>query len=76
MAEAGRDGTLASLFPSSPLILVGVNGAGDAGAGQVFGRRGLGHGGGTWARRLATSGVVLTTITLPHASFGPLKIAI
>jgi hypothetical protein len=37
VAEAGRDGTLASLFPSSPLILVGVNGAGDAGAGQVFG---------------------------------------
>jgi hypothetical protein len=76
VAEAGRDGTLASLFPSSPLILVGVNGGVGAAAGDVSGRGGLGHAGGTWARRLAASGVVLTTITLPHASFGPLKIAI
>ena len=31
------------------------------------------HRGGTWGRRLAASGVFLTTITLPHASFGPSK---
>jgi hypothetical protein len=50
VAEAGRDGTLASLFPSSsPLILVGVNGGVGAGTGDVSGRGGLGHGGGTWA---------------------------
>ena len=76
MAAAGRDGALPSLFPSSPLILVGVNGGVGAGAGDVSGRGGVGHAGGTWGRRLAASGVVLTTITLPHASFGPLKIAI
>ena len=76
LAEAGRDGTLASLFPSSPLILVGVNGGVGAGAGGVSGRGGVGNGGGMWGRRLTTSGVVLTTINLPHASFGPLKIAI
>ena len=58
------------------VITAVVNGAGDVVTGHVSGRRGLGHGSGTWGRRLAASGVVLTTITLPHASFGPLKIAI
>ena len=37
MAAAGRDGALASLFPSSPLILVGVNGGVGAGAGVGLG---------------------------------------
>ena len=53
-----------------------MNGDPGAGAGDVSGRGGVGHAGGTWGRRLAASGVVLTTITLPHASFGLLKIAI
>jgi hypothetical protein len=53
VAEAGRDGTLASLFPSFPLILMGVNGGVGAGAGGFSGRGGVGHAGGTWGRRLA-----------------------
>jgi hypothetical protein len=79
--QAACGGRLMCRYARLPLPYVyrhygGGEWCGGAGTGHVSDRGGVGHAGGTWGLRLAASEVVLTTITLPHASFGPLKIAI